>query len=727
MKRNLFHIFAVAAAAVAFAACSADSDIDSPRPDEGYTITLRTDGIVGDTRTEFDPAINQIKWSASDKAVFYSNGIGRISEISLVDGGKYADFKLLGMRPDMQEDRTRTIQGFYPVEARWNDGHLRDENNQITAFALNLKSRQEAPSTTFDPQADILVAENLQITLADDEREKTIENVRFGRPVAITEIKYVISNETLKASNEQVRSITLHVDSQNTIKYLAGNFYFNPETFRYVDATGAEVDLNAANYFVSDRASSVQVLLSDTPAVNADFTAWVVTAPIALTEGDSLEFIIRTTTGTVITKTVNVQNTVAFSNTRRNTLTVKIDDTATVTTGSAGAIIDGYYVIATDNNMMTTDVVSDALGYTTLPTDYVDGKLSVSEDKAIWYIEQAADGTYTVSSKLNNRFINCTAANTCLLKDTATPLKIQPADAAGKYNIATNSPAGRILGYNTTYPRFAFYDNNNDMINDLQIIPAHIDNTPSFDLLKDEITVSAVGDYTEKDVYQLRNASAANILIDVDGTVVTSASVADAAVKFTVASLTDGNGSIIFDFNGNKKEIIVNVVPPAAKTEYVWSLPWASTSNATPRSDDKDLGATLGIYKKDGTLNGGSWSNLNNKSYFNCSANYGFRCVIPNVTISTNQNITINAKVFGWKSGAYVARTFNIVYWTSTNTTKKTVKTVSSTTSSAASIDETVALEEAYEVTNGTLYVEIVPTGAGNSGLEDKLSITIAN
>ncbi|MBP3454875.1 MAG: hypothetical protein J6K38_01275 [Alistipes sp.] len=726
MKRNLFHIFAVAAAAVAFAACSADSDIDSPRPDEGYTITLRTDGIIGDTRTEFDPAINQIKWSASDKAVFYSNGIGRISEITLVDGGKYADFKLSGMRPDMQEDRTRTIQGFYPVEARWHDGHQRDENNQITAFALNLKSRQEAPSTTFDPQADILVAENLQIELADDETEKTIENVRFGRPVAITEIKYVITNDALKASGEQVRSITLHVDSQNTIKYLAGNFYFNPETFRYVDATGAEVDLNAANYFVSDRASSVQVLLSDTPAVNADFTAWVVTAPIALTEGDSLEFIIRTTTGTVITKTVNVQNTVAFSNTRRNTLKVNIDNTATVTTGSAGAIIDGYYVIATDNNMMTTDVVSDALGYTTLPTKYVDGKLSVSEDKAIWYIEQAADGTYTVSSKLNNRFINCTAANTCLLKDTATPLKIQPADAAGKYNISVNSTSGRILGYNTTYPRFAFYDNNDQMVNDLQIIPVHIDNTPSFTLLKNEVTVSATGANKVTDVYQLRNASESNILIDVDGTVVTSATIGNAAIEFNVGSLTDGNGSITLDFDGDPYTITV-IPNPTQTSEYVWTLPWNSTSNATARSDDNSLGATLGIYKKDGTLNGGSWSNLNNKSYFNCSANYGFRCVIPNVTISANQNITVNAKVFGWKSGAYVARTFDIVYWTSANSTKKTVKTISSTTASAASIDETFTLEEAYEIANGTLYVEITPKAAGNSGLEDTLSITIAN
>lgn len=575
MKRNLFHTFAAVVAAAALIGCSADNDIEPQRPDQDWTLTLRTDGIIGDTRTEFDPAINQIKWSASDNAVFYSNGIGRISEISLVEGGKFAEFKLSGMRPDMLEDRTRSIQGFYPVEARWNDGHLRDENNQIKAFALNLKSRQEAPSTTFDPEADILVAENLQITLAESETEKNIADVRFGRPVAITEIKYVISNDVLKASDEKVRSITLHVEDQDQHKYLAGNFYFNPETFQYVSSQGNVLDTDNSYFFDSAHASSVQVMLSDTPAVKADFTAWVVTAPIALTAGDMLEFTIRTTAGTVITKTVTLQNSIAFSNTRRNTLTVKIDDTATVTTGSAEAITEGYYAIATDQYMMTADLINNkALDKMTLPTEYIDGKLVVNEDKAIWYIKQSADGSYTISSKLNGLFINTSEdAGNCTVQNTATPLKIQPAngtDAAGKYNISVNKEAGNILAYNASSPRFAFYAYTTTMAKNLQIIPVYVDNTPSFDLLKDEITVSAVGEYTEKDVYQLRNASAANILIDVDGTVVTSASIANAAVTFTVDKAEANiNGWIDFDFNGEITRLNINITPASEVKKYV--------------------------------------------------------------------------------------------------------------------------------------------------------------
>ncbi len=57
MKFRFFQTLAAVVAAAATIGCSADSDIEVQRPDEGTTLTLRTDGIVGDTRTEFDPAV----------------------------------------------------------------------------------------------------------------------------------------------------------------------------------------------------------------------------------------------------------------------------------------------------------------------------------------------------------------------------------------------------------------------------------------------------------------------------------------------------------------------------------------------------------------------------------------------------------------------------------------------------------------------------------------------
>ncbi|GFI54671.1 hypothetical protein IMSAGC022_01292 [Alistipes sp.] len=570
MKFRFFQTLAAVVAAAATIGCSADSDIEVQRPDEGTTLTLRTDGIVGDTRTEFDPAINKIKWSASDNAVFYSNGIGRISAIE-IGADNIANFKLSGMRPD---GTTRTIQGFYPVEARWGDGHVRTEDNQIKAFALTLKSRQEGRTDAFDPEADILVADNLY-DVEVSATEKNIVDVRFGRPVAITEIKYVISNDVLKSSDEKVRSVTVHVDTENSTKYLAGNFYFDPATFSYVDIHGDKLDIDNSDFFANALASSVQVMLGDTPAVNADFTAWVVTAPIVLTPGDVIEFTIRTTAGTVITKRVTMTREVAFRNTQRNQLTVNVDNSVTITYGNATEVPDGYYAIATDNNMMSSDVVSKTLDYAELPSTWVgegEGrKLSISEDKYIWYIEQNVDGTYTVSSKLNGQFIFCDTKSTCYLKATSTPLKIQPADASGKYNISVQGNAGRVLGYNQSSPRFAFYDDNNDMINDLQIIPVYIDNMPDFKLLKNEITVSAAGEYTEKDVYQLRNAAENNVLVDVDGTVVTSASIANAAVTFTVANAdADTNGWIKLDFDGTIYQI--NVVVASNQGIYTESF-----------------------------------------------------------------------------------------------------------------------------------------------------------
>ncbi len=692
MKFRFFQTLAAVVAAAATIGCSADSDIEVQRPDEGTTLTLRTDGIVGDTRTEFDPAINKIKWSASDNAVFYSNGIGRISAIE-IGADNIANFKLSGMRPD---GTTRTIQGFYPVEARWGDGHVRTEDNQIKAFALTLKSRQEGRTDAFDPEADILVADNLY-DVEVSATEKNIVDVRFGRPVAITEIKYVISNDVLKSSDEKVRSVTVHVDTENSTKYLAGNFYFDPATFSYVDVDGNPLNIDNSDFFDSARASSVQVMLGDTPAVNADFTAWVVTAPIVLTPGDVIEFTIRTTAGTVITKQVTMTREVAFRNTQRNQLTVNVDNSVTVKTGEVAAILDGYYVIATDDSMMSSDAVSSALSSVALPSTWVgegeNRKLSISEDKYIWYINQnETDGTYTVSSKLNGLFINCAAAKSCTLKETATPLKIQPADASGKYNISVQDNAGRVLGYNQSSPRFAFYDKNNTMINDLQIIPVHVDNLPEFKLLKDEIKVGAVaGEYTEKDVYQLRNAAENNVLVDVDGTVVTAASIANAAVTFTVAG--EGSGWIELDFNGTAHRIAVVASADAGKTATLTY---------------EDIASKLSNSYSAGTYGDWSWKAAKNNSGIQINGTKGY-IKIPDMG-SAIASVKINTSTT-YKSGNKVYLT------TSSSTTSGAVMTLTSDGGNEFVFDLTT-LSETYT----SLYVM-----SGNAMYISQVEVTYAN
>ncbi len=136
-------------------------------------------------------------------------------------------------------------------------------------------------------------------------------------------------------------------------------------------STATRLNIDNSDFFDSARASSVQVMLGDTPAVNADFTAWVVTAPIVLTPGDVIEFTIRTTAGTVITKQVTMTREVAFRNTQRNQLTVNVDNSVTVKTGEVAAILDGYYVIATDDSMMSSDAVSSALSSVALPSTWV--------------------------------------------------------------------------------------------------------------------------------------------------------------------------------------------------------------------------------------------------------------------------------------------------------------------------------------------------------------------
>lgn len=191
---------------------------------------------------------------------------------------------------------------------------------------MTLPAAQTATTETFDPKADILIARNMD---AVEVTETTKElSVRFGRPVAISKFTYKITNPTLTASAEKVRSVALKVVSEG--KYIAGNFYFNPTSGCFVSADGTTQTPHESDAFADNKSSEVVVSLSDQPAVNANFEAWFVTAPVTVEPTDQLVFTITTDGGTVVTKTVTPGKNLQFVNSKLNTLAINIDNTVTI-------------------------------------------------------------------------------------------------------------------------------------------------------------------------------------------------------------------------------------------------------------------------------------------------------------------------------------------------------------------------------------------------------------
>lgn len=318
--KNLFNsLIAVAVAAMTIMGCSKDPE--NLTPDRGgFTLNLIADGqIAGDTRTEYDPVLKNIKWSEGDIASFYVNTTSQSVTATLTDN--IATFSLKGLTPG-----TLNIQGYFPSSASWAAGGDKKTADKITAYAMTLPAAQTATTATFDPAADILIARNMD-DVAVTETTKEL-SVRFGRPVAISKFTYKITNSTLSTSTEKVKSIALKVVSDG--KYIAGNFYFNPTIGHFVEVDGETEAMPELDAFADAKSNEVVVTLSDQPAVNGNFDGWFVTSPVLIEVADQLVFTITTDAGTVITKTVTPSKELQFTNSKLNTLTVNIDNSVTI-------------------------------------------------------------------------------------------------------------------------------------------------------------------------------------------------------------------------------------------------------------------------------------------------------------------------------------------------------------------------------------------------------------
>lgn len=162
-------------------------------------------------------------------------------------------------------------------------------------------------------------------------------------------------------------------------------------------------------------------------------------------------------------------------------------------------------------------------------------------------------------------------------------------------------------------------------------------------------------------------------------------------------------------------------------TTYTWTLPWETTAN-DGKTDDGSIGATIGVYKSNGTLNVGSWTNdtANKLSYFSCSANYGFRIVLPVANLTSGQTVNVSvSKVFGGRPGNYANRTFGIKYWTNKESSVTTVTSSISATSSGVAVNESFNLAAKYANSSAVLYIEIYPTAAGNAGLQGTVEVEL--
>lgn len=335
MKSLIQFLVGIAVAATCFVGCSNSYEDIESAIGSNFTLTLVTDGL---SRTEYDPDLCDIKWSEGDLAQVLVKGTYADATVSIDrDEPRIASFKWApGSYISYVSAGTHTVQGYYPRRAYLSCSYNASgtKRTHATRLGLRLPASQSGTTTTFDPLADILVADNMEveITRADiSAANKVVNNFHFRRMVAISEFEYKISNSELLNLDEKVQSVAFQVVSPANNKYIAGNMYIQPtaDGAKYVDANINAIS-NSNDYFYGEDSNIVTVTLTDQPTLKSGFTAWFVTSPVSLAVGDKVVFTITTTAGTTITKSVNISSSITLSTTKKNTLTVNLDNSVEI-------------------------------------------------------------------------------------------------------------------------------------------------------------------------------------------------------------------------------------------------------------------------------------------------------------------------------------------------------------------------------------------------------------
>ena len=337
MKNILKFLPSIAVVAMIFASCSTSFE-DVEYVNKDFTLTLVTDNI---SRTEYDSNSLDIKWSEGDVAQVLVKGTYTDCTATIDSHDpRIASFTWApGTYIKNVSAGTHTVQGYYPRKAYQSCSYNASgtKRTHATLYGLKLPSSQSAVSTTFDPLADILVADNMSVSITNSDiskGSKTVSDFTFRRMVAISEFTYKITNSALAASDYKVESVSFEVVPKSGNKYIAGNMYIAPaaDGAKYADANGNEISSAKSNdYFYANDSNKVTVTLTDTPSLKDGFTAWFVTSPITLETTDSIVFTITTTAGTTITKRVSsIARNVTLLTTRKNTLTVDFDNSVEI-------------------------------------------------------------------------------------------------------------------------------------------------------------------------------------------------------------------------------------------------------------------------------------------------------------------------------------------------------------------------------------------------------------
>ena len=303
-------------------------------------LVLVSEGPV--TKTQMNSSGDNVTWSENEIVNFFADdkAIAGMNTIPSLEDGK------LNVTLKNIASGTAVIDGYVGADTKTDAQII--ENGKLKAFGIILPQEQNITISSYDPKADALVMETKSLDGLN--LKEPVTGIVWKRLNAITKLTFTGLDETL--SEDQVS--TVEISTSNTA--LAGSISYDFKNGKFLAGDTIFNEGTTSN--------SILMQLTDAPALNADFAAWLVTAAIELPVGEKLTVTIETGKHT-ISKTFDIAEAIIFGNNRLNELPLDMAD-AKVSIKEAKAVWTETFDNSTDNNAQFADerwIVKDYLGW----------------------------------------------------------------------------------------------------------------------------------------------------------------------------------------------------------------------------------------------------------------------------------------------------------------------------------------------------------------------------
>lgn len=301
--KNLFtRLMLVAVAAMGIVACQTEPEITTVPEKNTFTLTVTAEQET--TRTYLGEAdengVYQAQWNDEGEVIRIFEYVNNSDATSVESTGfqKLNDGTAKFTAELTKIDEATVIEGidYYAIYPESN--RIKSDNEDITAFKFNTPTEQTPTATSFDGNADFMIAK----PVVNQTEQLSELSMSFKRLVSIGKMTLI---------NLDTESFIESVDLTFTLAEgaVAGYSKVNLTTSQYISCY--------QNYNTL-KLSYNEPILKDTPI-------YFVSLPVCISEGDSFEIVVKTTDGCIFTRTVELTAGKEIKLTEGNMTGFKVD------------------------------------------------------------------------------------------------------------------------------------------------------------------------------------------------------------------------------------------------------------------------------------------------------------------------------------------------------------------------------------------------------------------